>query len=166
MIRSFEVAPMTEPREAGHIQWPAAFGAGLIAGGILLFVPRGTPWSSVTFFTPIIMGRSLPVEETMPLILVWLIHIGISVAYGLIISGLVSRLTKARAVFVGGLIGLALYVVSLLAVYLFWKEWRGNEISAGFTHIVFGVIAAGAYRGLLQRKVIAVTPADQANLSD
>jgi hypothetical protein len=158
MIKSFEPASQSEPRRAGHVQWPAALGAGLIAGAILLFAPRGTPWSSVTFFTPIIMGRSLPAGETMPLILVWLIHLGISILYGGIISGFVSHLTRARAVWLGGIIGLALYFVNLLAVSLFWKELRGNEISVVFTHIVFGLIAAGAYRGLLQRKAIAVAP--------
>ena len=51
----FESAHPLEPEARGHVQWPAALGAGFIAGAILLIVPRGSPWSSVTFFSPVII---------------------------------------------------------------------------------------------------------------
>jgi len=159
MIRGFESAHPLEPEAGGHVQWPAAFGAGLIAGAILLIVPRGSPWSSVTFFSPIIMGRALRGGLEMPLVFVWLVHLAVSVAYGIIISRIISVLTKSRAILTGGLIGLVLYLLNLLVVSLVWPQLRGNELSVIFTHIVFGLVTAGAYRGLLKRKAAPTVPA-------
>src|SRR5438105_5001995 len=98
MIRGFESAHPLEPEASGHMQWPAAFGAAFIAGTILLIVPRGSPWSSVTFFSPVIMGRALHGTLEMPLLFVWLIHLVVSVVYGAIISRIVAVLTKSRAI--------------------------------------------------------------------
>jgi len=159
MIRGFESAHPLEPKAGGHIQWPAAFGAGLIAGAILLIVPRGSPWSSVTFFSPIVMGRALRAGFEMPLVFVWLVHLAVSVVYGLIISRIIAVLTKSRAILTGGLIGLVLYLLNLLVVSLVWPQLRGNELSVLFTHIVFGLVAAGAYRGLLKRNATPTLPA-------
>src|SRR5438093_12549586 len=114
MIRGFESAHPLEPEAGGHVQWRAAFGAGLIAGAILVIIPRGSPWSSVTFFSPIIMGRALAPGMEMPLASIWLIHLAVSIVYGLVISRIVSALTQARAVLIGGLIGLLFYLMNLL----------------------------------------------------
>src|SRR5207244_9088813 len=109
MIRGFESAHPLEPEAGGHVQWPAAFGAGLIAGAILLIVPRGSPWSSVTFFGPLVMGRGLPPGVTLSLLSVWLIHLVVSITYGLIITRIVARLTQSRAILTSGLLGLVFY---------------------------------------------------------
>jgi hypothetical protein len=152
MIRGFEPAHPLQPESQGHLQWGAALGAGFIGGAILLIVPRGSPWSSLTFFSPVIMGRALPPTMAMPLLLTWVIHLGVAIIYGLIISRIVAGLTHTRAIVTGGLIGVLLYLLNLGAVSLWWPELRGNEVSVIFTHIVFGLIAGGAYRGLLSRK--------------
>ena len=151
MIRGFEPPQSLEPENPGHLQWGAAIKAGLIAGAILLIVPRASPWSSVTSFDPAIMGRALPVgfHSWLPM---WLSHLVLSVAYGFCISRLLVWLRGFRAVFVGGGIGLILYGLNLLVVSLIWPQMRGNEVSVVFTHFVFGLIAAGAYQGLLKRK--------------
>ena len=163
MIRGFESAHPLEPETRGHLQWGPALGAGLIAGAILLVVPRGSPWSSVTFFSPVIMGRRLAPGIEMALASVWLIHLAVSIVYGLVISRIVSALTQTRAVVIGGLIGLALYLGNLLTVSLWWPQMRGNEVSVVFTHFVFGLLAAGAYRGLLKRKSTTATPAPSSS---
>jgi hypothetical protein len=141
------------------MQWGPAFWAGFIAGAILLIVPRGSPWSSATFFDPLVMGRGLPPGVTLSLLSVWLIHLVVSITYGLIITRIVAHLTQFRAILTGGLIGLVLYCANLLAVSLWWPQMRGNEVSVVFTHIVFGLVVAGAYRGLLRRKPVPSTPA-------
>ena len=157
MIRGFEAAHQMEAEGQGHMQWGAAVGASLIAGAILLVVPRGSPWSSVTFFSPLIMGRPLAPGVQAPLIAVCLIHMGVGVLCGLIISRLVTAFTQARAILAGGAVGLLLYLLNLLAISLFWPQMRGNEVSVVFTHLVFGLVAAGAYRGLLKRKTSSNT---------
>jgi len=101
------------------------------------------------------MGRALAPGYQLSLAAVWFAHLGISILYGLIISLSIARLTQARAVFVGGFVGLILYVLNWAAVKFLAPSMRGNELSVLFTHVVFGLIAAGAYRGLLKRKKIA-----------
>ena len=75
----------------------------------------------------------------------------LSVIYGLIISRVVAGLKQTRAIITGGLLGLVLYIINFVLVSLWWPSLRGNEVSVVFTHLVFGLVAAGAYRGLLKR---------------
>ena len=101
------------------------------------------------------MGRGIPASLGMPLLATWLVHLAISLAYGLIISRVVSGLRKGRAFFAGALTGLLLYLANFAAISAFWPRLRGDEIAVVFTHLVFGLIAAGAYRGLLRRAPVA-----------
>jgi hypothetical protein len=160
MIRHFEPSPATEPEDKNHLQWLPAVNAGLIAGGILLVVPRGNPWSALDFFAPVVMGRIFPESWSVPLIACFVMHLGLSVLYSLIISRVVVGVTQLRAVITGGIVGLFLYLLNLGAVTFAAPGLRGNEVSVAFTHLVFGLIAGGAYRGLLRRRpaVATVTP--------
>src|SRR4029077_18076629 len=88
----------------------------------------------------------------MPLLLVCLLHLAVSIVYGLIISRAVATLRWRRAFFTGALTGLVLYVVNFGVVSALWPGLRGAEFSVVVTHIVFGLITAGAYRGLLKRR--------------
>jgi len=154
MIRGYATAHLSEPESPRALQWPAAAGAGLIAGAVFLIAPRGSPWSTVTFFSPTIMGRTLG-PDAGPLIMIWVAHLLLALVYGLIISSVIARMTYARAFMAGAIMGLVLYGVNLAAVSMLWPEMRGSELTVVFTHIVFGLIAAGAYRGLLRRRVAA-----------
>ena len=154
MISGYRPQTKDEPMHGKQVQWGPAVGAGLIAGFVLVIVPRGSPWSSLTFFQPTIMGRSLATSTT-PLILAWLVHLAVSVVYGLFISRVLVSFAFRRALLTGALLGLILYVINFGVVSLFWHGYRGNELLVVFTHIVFGLICAGAYRGLLRRRVVA-----------
>jgi hypothetical protein len=163
MIDKFEESQPLEPLEKGRIQWFAAFGASLMAGLILLVVPRGSPWSALTFFSPAVVGRTVTAELNAPIALIWMIHLAVCLLYGLIISRVVAGLKKERAIVAGGLTGLILYVANFGVTSVFWPALRGNEVSVVFTHIVFGLIAAGAYRGLLRRRATpSATPPNPA----
>jgi hypothetical protein len=151
MIRGFESSAPLEP-ETKSIQYGPAIGAGIIAGALFLIVPRGSPWSALTFFSPTVLGRSLASSSNLPIPAVWIIHLLVSVIYALVISRIVAGLTQQRAILTGGAIGFLLYLLNLAVVSFLWPEIRGNEIGVAFTHIVFGLVAAGAYRGLLRRK--------------
>ena len=48
------------------------------------------------------------------------------------------------------------YVINFGVVSLLAPACRGNELAALFTHVVFGLIADGAYRVLLRRKAVPV----------
>jgi len=154
MIRHFEEARATEPERKGHFQWGAALGAGLIPGVLLLLAPRGSPWSGISLFSYVVMGRPMPPGLFLPLPVLCLLHLVIAELYGLIISLFVTHITQGRAIVAGGVLGIALYVINFGLVSLLAPAWRGSEIGVLFTHIVFGLIAAGAYRGLLRRTAV------------
>ena len=154
MIRGYETIRHSEPEFQGGFQWTAALGAGLIAGAIFMIAPKGSPWSTLTFFSPIIMGRAATSLSSMPLIVVWFFHLLLSVVYGFVISLVISRLVYRHAVILGAFIGLILYFLNLGIVSLLSPDYRGSELTVLFTHIV-GLIAAGAYRGLLRRRLVA-----------
>jgi hypothetical protein len=135
----------------GRVQWGPACAAGLIAGVVLLVVPHASPWEGLTSFSRVIMGRALSPASVLPLPVIWLLHLALSLVYGVMISAAVSTLRIQRAILVGGLFGLALYLINLAVVSLAWPEWNGSEGGVILTHLAFGFIAAGAYRGLLRR---------------
>jgi hypothetical protein len=153
MIQGFE-ATEPAPVDRKGVQWGPAIGAGFVAGVILMLVPRGSPWASLTFFTPVIIGRNAS-QIGLGLGAAYTIHLALSIVYGLLISRTVAHLRQARAVITGGILGLILYVANFGVVSTWWPGLRGYEISVVFTHVVFGLIAAGAYRGLLRRKELA-----------
>lgn len=152
MIRGFEENRPLEPETSNCLQWSAALGAGLIAAIVLLLVPRGSPWASITFFTPVVVGRSIPTSLEIPLLMVMMIHFAVSILYGLLVSLVAANLTQLRAAIAGGVVGLLLYLVNFGIVSMWLPYLRGNEVSVLFTHVVFGLIAGGAYRGLLRRR--------------
>jgi len=145
-----------EPRLSEQFQIGPALLAGFIAGALLLVVPRGSPWSAFTFFAPVVMGRIVPDWFGLGLPTIWAIHLGLSLIYGLIISVIVMKLHQERAIFAGAVVGVVLYVLNLVVVSALWPNWQSSQFAVIFTHIVFGLICAAAYRGLLQRRVDAV----------
>lgn len=159
MIKGFEPPRRSEPVGEDHLQWFPAVAAGLIAGIILLVLPHASPWEGLTLFSPAILGRVVPASWAMPAFSVIVIHLGLSLIYGLIISLVVTHITELRAVLVGGIVGLVLYCINFAVVSLWVPALKENELSVVITQLVFGLIAAGAYRGLLRRKVPAVPPA-------
>src|SRR2546421_5759452 len=159
MIRYFEEHRTTmEPDGGDRFQLAAALGAGLIPGVLLLLAPRGSPWAGVSFFSSVIMGRAVPAGVVLPLPVICLIHLALAEIYGLIIARCLTNVTQGRAVALGGLFGLVLYGVNLAIVSIGMPAWHGNEIGVLFTHIVFGLIAGGAYRGLLRRHAVPQRP--------
>src|SRR5690242_3777799 len=113
MIRHYEAHPVFEPQDGGRFQlWPA-LAAGLIGGVILLLVPRGSPWSGISFFSSVIMGRPVPAAVLMPLPVACLVHLALAELYGLIISWFVNNVTQGRAFVTGVVIGLVLYLANL-----------------------------------------------------
>lgn len=158
MIKGFEPPHLAEPVVKNHLQWFPAIAAGLIAGVILLFLPHASPWEGLTIYTPTILGRLVPASWGLPVISIVIIHLGLSLIYALIISLAVVNITELRALLVGAIVGLALYGLNYGVVSLWFPAMKGNEVAVIITHFVFGLVAAGAYRGLLRRKVPATTP--------
>ena len=88
----------------------------------------------------------------MSFVVVCIVHLAVSLLYGLIISRIVATLRRRPAFVAGALAGLVLYAINFGVVSTVWPSLRGTEFSVLITHIVFGLITAGAYRGLLKRR--------------
>ncbi len=155
MIRRFQPGRLQVPVSEDRLQWGAALGAGFIAGSTLLLVPRGDPWSALTFFSGVILGRNVPPSAGLPLLIAWAVHLLLSVVYGLAIGRIVAGLKQGWAIVAGGAVGLVLYGLNYVVVSVWFPGLRGREVGVAFTHLVFGLIAAGVYRGLLKRKAMA-----------
>jgi hypothetical protein len=155
MIKGFEQSRQIEPIEKIDWQGMPAVAAGIIAGVILLIVPHASPWEGLTSFTPAIMGRVVPVTWGLGMFMTVVLHLALALIYGVIISIVVINIHQMRAVLTGGIVGLVLYFLNLGAISMWFPEMRGNEMSVAVTHVVCGLIAAGAYRGLLRRRVSA-----------
>ena len=152
MIRRYEHIEPPALENPSQVQWGRAVAAGLIAGAILLVIPRASPWEGMAFSDPVIMGRYFP---GTPLALAWLIHLALSIGYGLFICRVVWPYRIRRALVIAGLAGLVVYILNLAIVSFVWGVTGRDEIPVIFTHIVFALFTAGAYRGLLKRKVMA-----------
>lgn len=139
------------------MRWSAAVLAGLVIGGWFLILPRGVPWSSVTFFSAAVLGRVMPTD--VPFFAAAVLHLALSVCYALIIAPVVHRLRPQLAILGGAVIGFGLYLLNLAVVYYFFHWAYGREPAVIVAHVLFGAFAAGAYRGLASRgTALADTP--------
>lgn len=141
-----------------QLDWKAAAGAGLIAGLIFLalemvMVPvfgGGSPWGPPRMMAAIALGKSvLPPPATFDLGITMAalgLHLALSVVYSVVFALAVSRLNRGLALAIGVIGGLLLYLVNFygFTVLFPWFAMARNWISI-FGHVVFGLIAAGAY---------------------
>jgi hypothetical protein len=130
-------------------QWGSAVLAGLAVGSWFLFFPRGIPWSSVAFSSPVVMGRLMP--GNISFLTAAVVHLLVAVGYAVVIAALVRKLRPELAIVAGAAIGAVLYVLNWLVVYMYLDWWSGREWPVLAVHLVFGAFVAGAYRGLAAR---------------
>jgi hypothetical protein len=99
----------------------------------------------------------VPPELGISLFTTYVLHMALSLVYGVIISWVLTSVTRLWAIVVGGFVGLILYLINLGVVAAWFPRGRGNEVSVLIAHVVFGLIAGGAYRGLLRRKAASIS---------
>jgi uncharacterized membrane protein HdeD (DUF308 family) len=108
---------------------------------------------------PALMGRYLSPPGTVDPFwntVTFLSHGVVSVIYALVVALAASRFKGLLAAAAGGLAGLLLYLANFFAFhYLLPIQWTGSELAVLLTHIVFGFLAAGMYKGLSARKSVA-----------
>jgi hypothetical protein len=146
--------------EHKSMDFKAALSAGLGVGLLFALFPHGSPWSSLTFFSPTVMGRYMT-EPGGSFLAALLPHLGLSVGYAILIGLVVHRLRRVKAVLVGGAVGAVLFLINWLVFNYLVKDGSGHEPVVFFTHLAFGLMAAGAYKGLSKptaATVASVTP--------
>lgn len=112
----------------------------------------------------IVLGRKVlppPASFDWRIMLVaTLVHFALSIAYGLILSRLISRLRTRSSLIAGAAFGLCLYAVNMYgftAVFPWFEATRDGTTVA--THAAFGMVAAGVYRMLWWRRLARARPA-------
>lgn len=150
----------------GQADWKAAACAGVIAGIVfliaemlLVWVITGmSPWAPPRMMGAILLGKDVlppPADFSLAVVAAALaVHLPLSIAYGLILGWIVRRLEMGAALLAGAAFGLvAVYLVNfyLIAPVLFpWFVEARNWISIA-AHVLFGMVAAGAYAALRHR---------------
>ncbi len=147
------------------VRWKAAVSAGLIGGVVfmmleMIMVPLfggGSPWGPPRMIAAIMMGKGvLPPPATFDigvLMAAMAVHFPFSVVFALILAWVIARFDMGLAVLIGAGFGLILYLVNFygLTAIFPWFAMARNWITI-FTHIMFGVTAAAAYKQLATPK--------------
>jgi hypothetical protein len=152
--------------------WPSAALAGIAAGvaatlfQIALWFASSEPLPDILFrdarlTAAILMGRRvLPPPATFDgsvMLVATLVHFALSIAYGLGLSAMLSRLVTPlglpRRLLVGAVFGLVLYAVNMHGFTLVfpWFSIARDWITAA-THAVFGMVLAVAYNAACSRR--------------
>ncbi len=144
------------------IDWRAGLWAGLIAGLVFMLAEMAmvaliqgeSPWAPPRMIAAMVLGQDvLPPPATFDLGIVsvaMLVHFGLSLVYGALFALLARHLDRTKALIVGAVLGLVLYVVNFypIAAAMFpWFAMARNGISIA-AHLIFGVALAAAYTAL------------------
>jgi hypothetical protein len=153
-----ESQDLTKPAPGAPIRWKKAVYAGLMVGFIFLLVTRGLPWTWSGLISPTLMGRELkPPGTVAPALSVAIaaLHVLVSVCYALLLAPIVHRMSLWSALLTGAGFGLVLYLLNFLLFSQFFPHLvsRERELAAAVTHVAFGIVVAGAYKGMAKRRV-------------
>ena len=152
------------PPNPPSLNWRAALAAGIVAGTVAT-ASQVILWWTFTddlpeiFFrdarltSAILLGQSvLPPPATsdrMVILVAGLIHVLLSMAYGLALACVISRLTRRTALLAGCVFGLILYAVNMHIVTNVypWFSAARDWITV-VTHVIFGISLAAIYKAL------------------
>jgi hypothetical protein len=144
------------------IHWRSAALAGIAAGvvatvaQIALWWVSSEPLPAILFrdarlTAAIVMGRQvLPPPATFDasiMLVAILVHLALSIAYGLTLSVFISRLSTPLSLLAGAAFGVFLYAINMYGftfVFPWFAEVR-DWITAA-THLVFGMVVAAVYK--------------------
>jgi hypothetical protein len=150
------VRPLERP-----VQWMTGLKAALVIGLIFWLVARGIPWGPSGLVSPTVMGRELKAPEILDLnasILASVLHFVCAIIYGLVMMPLIHRFTYDNAWLIGAAMGIVLYLLNLAAFTIFGGGAPySRELPVFVTHLAFGIIFTGAYKGLVKRRVDQVS---------
>jgi hypothetical protein len=141
---------------APGIRWGKALLAGIITGAILLVIPWGSPWAGITFMEPVIMGRPVPPDVSH--FEAVLLHFVVCLVYAGVLAPAVSTFRPDRALLIGALAGVGLYVLNYLAFRFLFPAMIGLEWPVALAHVVFGALTTGLYRGMAKRRAPKAPP--------
>jgi hypothetical protein len=143
--------------------WRAAIAAGVIAGAVFLvyelimtpLVMGVSPWAPPRMMAAIAFGQGvLPPPDTFDFGIVTaaiVVHGVLAILYTFVIAFFVQEQNRGVAIAIGALAGLVLYLINFYgftAVFPWFAMARGWVSILG--HMLFGAVAAGAYKALVR----------------
>ena len=139
------------------VQWATGIKAALAVAGILWLVTRGIPWAPSGLVSPTVMGREIknPGEINTGLAgMATVLHFILAMVYASVLMPLIHRFRYSNAWLIGAAMGIGLYLVNL-AIFALVAGGApySRELPAFITHLAFGTIFTGAYKGLVKRRV-------------
>jgi hypothetical protein len=139
------------------VQWGTGIKAALATGAIFWLVSRGIPWASSGLVSPTVMGREIkhPGELNFGLASLAIgLHLFCAVLYGVVMMPLIHRFVYSNAWLVGAAMGALLYFANMAAFAGFGGYAPySREMPVFLTHLAFGIVFTGAYKGLVQRRI-------------
>jgi len=147
--------------------WLAAFYAG-IAAGVFSTIAQILLWwlfwdalpsilyRDTRFAAAILLGEEvLPPLATLDWQIIFIatgIHFGLSITYAIVLSWLIHRLDIKNSLIVGGLYGLALFIINMYGFVIIFPWFVETRDWITVTaHVVFSVSAACVYQALSKR---------------
>ena len=168
----------TRPRPLKYdmpsIHWRSAVLAGIAAGvvatlvQIILWWAASEPLPTMLFrdarlTAAIVIGRqALPPPATFDwsiMLVATLVHFSLSIAYGLTLSVIISRLGTSLSLLAGAAFGLFLYAINMYG-FTFLYPWfaAARDWITATTHVVFGLVIVAVYKAWLTRTSRSTTP--------
>jgi hypothetical protein len=143
--------------ELRPVHWGRAVSAGLVIGAVFLLFSRGIPWASSGMVSFTVMGRELKspglVDGGLDFT-VGVLHMLCSVIYALIIIPIIHRFRPPTAILMGTAIGFLLYLASMVVfTRMLDLGIPQHELNPFITHLAFGAVVAGFYKGQTRRRV-------------
>jgi len=145
--------------------WRAALWASLIAGSAFALLHTGlewalrgvSPWMPLRMTSAIVLGPDIlsPSDtfDSRIVLVAIVLHILLSIVYGLFLALVLPAVDKAWAVLIGGFYGLALYYINFYGFNAF-SPWFANErdwLSIA-CHFMFGAVLAYVYTTISARR--------------
>lgn len=148
---------MTDVIKKPRLDIKAAALAGLVAGLVfmvmemaLVAATTGSPWGPPRMIAAIVLGEGvLPPPATFDLTVLMAamaVHFALSIILAVVWAVFAGRLAGWKALLLGAIFGLGVYVVSFYGMTAFfpWFAMARNWIGV-VSHLVFGLVLAWAY---------------------
>jgi hypothetical protein len=150
----------TGRRAERPVQWWTGIKVALAVAAILWLVTRGIPWAPSGLVSPTVMGRELKFPGALDLnmaLTATMLHFISAVVYAAIMMPLIHRFRYGGgAALIGAAMGLLLYCLSLaIFTILGGGAPYSRELPVLITHLAFGLIFTGGYKGMVKRRVFA-----------